>query len=325
MVKISDIAEKVGVSKGTVSKALNGATDISETLRNKIIIEAQKMGYLKDDVKKLCILIQNTNYKQKDDFAYDMINGFKQLAKKEKYNVVIVKSTLELQNRISFNMFMKENEFIGCFVIGFSYNDIWLNQFKESKYPCVLYDNKSDGSKTTSQVGVDSNEAMELIIEHLHKFGHKNIAYLGGELGSYYSKSRFEAFKRALNNYDIEFNSLLYGEHFYVSECVSTYLPVMLENNATAIVCGHDLLANATMIQCQEMGYSIPNDISVVGFDNLPFAALTDPPLTTICQNRLQIGKSAYYAMESLLNDIYINSILIHANLIIRQSTAKIK
>lgn len=323
MVKISDIAEKVGVSKGTVSKALNGANDISETLRNKIIEEATVMGYVKANMKKVCILIQNTNYKLRDDFGYDIISGFKQFAKKNNHNVIIVDVTQELQDEINFDEFMKKNKFVGCFVIGFSYHDKWLSQFKQSLYPSVLLDNESNNGVMCARVGIDSEEAMDLVIKHLHEQGHSKIAYLSGELGAYYSKNRFNAFKKALDNYELEFNENLYGEHYLVSECIAKNLPRILENSATAIVCCHDLLANGALIQCQQMGYNVPEDISIVGFDNLPFTEHTIPPITTINQNRLHIGKSAYYALDSLVNSVLINTIYIHAELIIRNSTSK--
>lgn len=325
MTRIKDIAEKLGVSKGTVSKALNGATDISETLRNNIILEAKAMGYEKANFKKICVLIQNTYYKNKEDFGYDIILGFKQMAKKSNYNIMIIDVNIELQHQYTFDEFMLKNKFVGCLAIGFSYNDIWLQQFKKSEYPSVLYDNKASGGIMTSQVGVDSDEAMELVVNHLSELGHTNIAYLSGELGSYYSSTRLNSFKKALALKNIDFNQNLYGDNYYVAECVSMHLPNILENGATAIVCSHDLLANAVMIQCNQMGYNIPNDISIVGFDNLAFTGFTVPPLTTINQNRLQIGKSAYYALESLLNSVLINTVFIHAELIIRNSTAKLK
>lgn len=325
MVRLSDIAEKVGVSKGTVSKALNGASDISETLRKKIIDEATEMGYIKANLKKICVLIENTSYKQKDDFGYDIISGFKQLAKKNNYNSIVVDVTEELQNQYTFDEFMRKNKYIGCLVIGFSYHDRWLEQFKQSLFPSVMLDNQSNNGTMCAQVGIDSEEAMDLVIKHLHELGHTKIAYLSGELGAYYSKSRFEAFKKALKNYGLPFDEFLYGEHYLVSDCISKYLPIILNNKATAIVCGHDLLANAALIQCQQMGYSVPNDISIVGFDNLSFTEHTVPPITTINQNRLHIGKSAYYALDSLLNSVLINTIFIHAELITRQSTARAK
>lgn len=91
----------------------------------------------------------------------------------------------------------------------------------------------------------------------------------------------------------------------------------------TAIICNQDTLANAALIQCQQLGYRIPEDISIIGFDDIPIAAYTSPPLTTIRQDRLELGKSGFFALSSLLNNIPISTFLLHAQLIERKSTGK--
>ena len=97
-----------------------------------------------------------------------------------------------------------------------------------------------------------------------------------------------------------------------------------LENGITAIICNQDTLASATLTQCQQLGFQIPDDISIIGFDDLPIAACTSPPLTTIRQDRLELGKSGFFALSSLLNHIPISTYLLHAQLIQRESTGKV-
>ena len=89
----------------------------------------------------------------------------------------------------------------------------------------------------------------------------------------------------------------------------------------TAIVCSHDLLAHTVMIHCQEKGLRIPEDLSIIGFDDLPLCAYTQPPMTTIRQDRTQLGKSAFYALSSLLADVPISTLLLHARLVVRHSS----
>ena len=83
-------------------------------------------------------------------------------------------------------------------------------------------------------------------------------------------------------------------------------------------------LASATLTQCQQLGFQVPDDISIIGFDDLPIAACTSPPLTTIRQDRLELGKSGFFALSSLLNHIPISTYLLHAQLIQRESTGKV-
>ena len=79
------------------------------------------------------------------------------------------------------------------------------------------------------------------------------------------------------------------------------------------------------MIQCQQLGYHIPRDLSIIGFDDLPMCAYTSPPLTTVRQDRAELGKCGYYAINSLLNNVSIGTILLHAQLIERGSTGECK
>ena len=105
---------------------------------------------------------------------------------------------------------------------------------------------------------------------------------------------------------------------------MENHLPRCLENVITAIICNQDTLASATLTQCQQLGFQIPDDISIIGFDDLPIAACTSPPLTTIRQDRLELGKSGFFALSSLLNHIPISTYLLHAQLIQRESTGKV-
>ena len=94
----------------------------------------------------------------------------------------------------------------------------------------------------------------------------------------------------------------------------------MLDQGVTAIICCHDQMANAAMVQCREAGIKIPEDVSIVGFDDLPMCAYTEPPLTTVRQDQLLLGKCGYHALESLLDGVPVGTLLLHASLVTRQS-----
>lgn len=104
MATIQDIADKLGISKGTVSKALNGATDISETLQKNVLETAVELGYTKirrpEGVRRLCILIENMDYENPHDFGYEIILGFRQMAEPAGYSVDIIPVTENCRNLI---------------------------------------------------------------------------------------------------------------------------------------------------------------------------------------------------------------------------------
>ena len=137
MATLQDIADRLNISKGTVSKALNGAPDISETLQKTVLETAVEMGYTKirrqkAAEKKLCILIENVDYKESHQFGYEILLGFRQLAEPAGYTVDIVDTTEKLQKSTPYDVFMLQNQYLGAFVVGFSLNDPWMKDFQTS-------------------------------------------------------------------------------------------------------------------------------------------------------------------------------------------------
>lgn len=325
MATITDIAKKLNISKGTVSKALNGASDVSETLRKTVFETAVELGYSrsmhKKDAKRLCIFIENMDYLKESDFGYDIILGFKQMAEPAGFIVEINPIDKNIQTHIKYDEYMLKHDYVGAFFLGLTLVDIWFEQLKSSKTPAVLLDNYIKANSTTAYVGVDNNEALDLAVSHLKSLGHRKIGYLSGGLSSYINQLRYTAFFHALRKHNLCDDAHLAGSAYLVSECIHSHLPKILGQDVTAIMCSHDLLAHAVMTHCQELGLRVPKDISIIGFDDLQFCAYTNPPLTTIKQNRIQLGKSAFYAISSLLNNVSISTLLLHTKLIIRNST----
>lgn len=326
MATIQDIADKLGISKGTVSKAINNAPDISETLRKTVLDTAVEMGYtklrrLKSDAKKLCILVENMEYEEPHQFGYDFVIGFRQMAEPAGYVVQVVPVTAELQKKTPYDVFMLQNDYVGAFVLGFSLNDPWMKDFKTSHTPTILYDNYIPANPFIASIGIDNNEGMALAISHLKQLGHRKIGYLSSALGSYIMQIRHKAFFHAMKQNGLKAESESTGTSYYITECIQKHLPRLLDMGMTAIVCSHDLIANAAMIQCQQLGYHVPRDLSIIGFDDLPLCSYTSPPLTTIRQDRSELGKCGYYAMDSIMNQVSIGTIYLHAQLVQRNST----
>ena len=195
--------------------------------------------------------------------------------------------------------------------------------FQTSTTPAVLYDNYIKSNPRIAYVGVDNNEGMELAVSHLKSLGHKKIGYLSGALGSHIMQVRHKGFFHAMRQNGLKAESDYAGASYYVTQCLEKHLPRLIDMGMTAIICSHDLLANAAMIQCQQLGLRIPDDLSVIGFDDLPICPYTYPPMTTVRQERIEIGKCGYYALDSLMNDVSIGTLLLHAKLMVRNSTGK--
>ena len=330
MATIQDIADKLGVSKGTVSKALNNAPDISETLRKTILDTAVEMGYRrlrrqKSDAKKFCIIIENMEYEQPHQFGYDFIIGFRQMAEPAGYVVDVIPMNDRIQKKTPYDVFMLQNDYIGAFVLGFSLTDPWMKDFKTSRTPTVLYDNYIPANPYIASIGIDNSEGMMLAVSHLKSLGHRKIGYLSSALGSHIMQVRHKAFFQAMKQNDLKTEPTYAGASYYITQCIEKHLPRLLDMGMTAIICSHDQIANSVMVECQQRGYRLPRDISVIGFDDLPLCAYTSPPLTTIRQDRTELGKCGYYALDSILNRASIGTILLHAQLVERESTGRME
>src|SRR5699024_319067 len=127
----------------TVSKALNGAPDISETLRKTILDTAVEMGYSrlrrpKTDAKKFCIITENIEYEEPHQFGYDFVIGFRQMAEPLGYLVDVIPVTHKFQKDIPYDVFMLQKDYMGALVLGFSLDDPWMKDFETSHTPTVL-------------------------------------------------------------------------------------------------------------------------------------------------------------------------------------------
>ena len=328
MATINDIARKLGISKSTVSKGLNNATDVSESMRRKILETAVELGYVKKQtsqkVRRLCILINNMDYSMPGQFGYDIILGFRQMAEPEGFQVDVVDISIDEQRGTPYDIFMIQHDYLAAFVLGFSLLDPWMKDFKTSKCPAILYDNSVKGNPCVASIGCDTQEGFELAIRHLMQLGHKKIGLISGPFDSYVLKARYQAYLTAMNNFGLEINDDYIGIGYYVSESIRDFIPKLYNKGVTAILFSHDIRAVAAITECANLGIRVPEDLSIIGVDDLPIASHTKPRLTTLRQDRIALGKCGYYALNCLLNQVSIGSILLRTPLIVRESTGPV-
>lgn len=329
MVRIRDIANRLGVSVSTVSKGLNGASDISEELRQIVLDTAVEMGYTtkssrRMENRKLCIFVENMNYEKMDEFGYDIVLGFRQNAFRRKWEVDILPITPAFQEEEKYDTYLLRNGYCGAFLLGLALHDEWMKQLETTTMPSVLFDNFIPNNPNVCYIGTDSYEGITLAVNHLYTLGHKKIAFLNGSLYSMVSDQRQEAFENAMKALSLPVRDDLMARGYYVSDSAKYHVPGFLEAGATGIVCGNDLIAQGVIDECRKLGYRVPWDISVVGFDDISIAAALSPSLTTIRQDRNALGKCAYVILSSLIQHIAISKTLLRPMLVERESTARV-
>lgn len=326
MATIKDIADRLGISISTVSKGLNGANDISDELRQLVLDTAVEMGYStkrskKEEFRKLCIFIENMDYKSADSFGYDIVLGFKQNAFRHNWDVTILPITPQFQEEEKYDTYLLKNGYCGAFLVGFALQDPWMEQIKTTTMPTVLFDNIIDCNPHVCYIGTDSYEGIHTAVKHLINLGHKKIAFINGSFYSLISDQRQEAFENSLKEFALPINEKLMARGYFVADSAKYHVPAFLEEGATAIVCANDLLAQGAIEYCTSQGYHVPQDISIIGFDNIPASETLEPPLTTIAQQRNELGRCAYVCLNSLIHHIPIGKVMLRPQLIERSST----
>ncbi|MBD5154166.1 MAG: LacI family transcriptional regulator [Oscillibacter sp.] len=325
MVTLNDIATRLGISKSTVSKGLNNASDVSEELRRRILETAAEMGYVGvRPQKKFCIFVENMGYTDPNQFGYDIIAGFKEMAGSDGWMVDVVPLTKEYQSTITYQEAIAQGSWRGAFLLGFSLLDPWMEELRTTQVPTVLYDNYIKENPRIASVRCDNSGGLEAAVRHLYDLGHRRIALLCGPLDSYVVRERYNAYCAAMEKCGLPVDEDLIGLEYYVAESARKYLPRFIENGATAILCADDARAIAVYTECRDRCLRIPADVSIVGFDDLPMAAYMNPPLTTIRQDRTALGKCGYYTLSCLINDVAIDTIQLRAPLIVRGSTGPV-
>ncbi len=331
MVTIKDIADRLGLAMSTVSKGLNGADDISAETRQLVLDTAVEMGYNLKKIRrmparKVCIFVEDSNmeFETIEKFGYDIVNGFKQAAADRNWEAVIEPSKLSFRTLEKYDSYMLRHGYAGAFLLGFTLHDDWIKQLQKTTVPTVLLDNYLEGNEKVGYVGTDSHEGVGMAVKHLAALGHKKIAFLNGSKNSMVSEERNIAFRDAIKECGLTVYEPLVAYGYYVPDCAKNFVQGFLDNGATAIVCASDLIASGVLNELNRLGKKVPEDISVVGYDDLPIAASLNPALTTIRQDRNNLGKSAMFMLDGLIREVPMSKMLLRAKLIERDSTKKV-
>lgn len=325
MITIKDIANRLGVSISTVSKGLNGAADISGELRHTIINTAVEMGYAAKRVrnsshKSLCIFLEKTDYEPAIQFCFEIILGFQQAAACDGREVTVIPYPVSHKITLTYDAYMLKHNFSGAFFVGDFPEDDWMKQLSSTVFPTVLLGNCHSANPYVCQVSTDLFEAVDIGISHLASLNHNKIAFINdsGNPAATWLQRAYDAgcFSRQLS-----------PDSFYActepfSEDVAMYLQHFFKAGATAVICGSDPLARTVMQKCIQIGLSVPDDVSVIGFGGFASSAFAIPPLTTISPDWLALGKGGYYALSALFQKISVGRTLLRTKLILRGSTA---
>lgn len=330
MSTVKDIADRLGLSVSTVQKALSGSDSVSAEVRQNVLDTALKLGYSPRQRKKsgpssrICVFIENMGFEKIEHFGYEIIVGFRLAAAERNYGVDIVPISMDQKIEHVYDEYMNKNGYDGGFLLGFFLHSDFHYQLKNTMIPTVVLDNLIL-NPCVACVGVDNYQGITMAVEHLSSLGHCSIALMNGESNSRVSLERYQGFKVGMNKCNLPIRKDLVAFGDFTSENTGPYVNQFVENGATAIVCASDYIAAGVLNELSRLDIRVPHDISVTGFDDIQIARYSTPPLTTIRQDRLSIGKSACLALEQIMEGMAISRLLLTPELIVRKSTGPVR
>jgi DNA-binding LacI/PurR family transcriptional regulator len=310
MPTIKDIAAACGVSIATVSKALNGHQDVAEKTKNLIKNAAREMGYTPNSQAQA--LKTNRTYNLgvlfsdaagrglTHSYFSQVLDGFKVYVEKYGYDVTFIGPRFG-NRRLTYLEHAKCRNFDGiCIVCVDSFEEPMIKELSLAGYPIVTVDYAYPGFPAVLS---DNKAGMRALVTHAHNMGHEKIAYIYGDKSDVTSE-RIASYLETLEVLGIDVNPAYLVEGLYIQTELTGELTaklLRLPDPPTCIIMPDDFAAIGGINAIQNMGLSIPKDISVMGYDGGKLAEVIRPPLTTFRQNAHKIGEEA---ARRLISDI---------------------
>lgn len=323
---IKDISEALNVSISTVSKALNDATDIAENTKAKIRKYAESTGYqlkTRQAPKRICVLYERVDSDTRNNVLNYITSAFTDVAIANNYEVIIDYIVSKPDDFI-LNEYLEQNNFCAAFIVGMNFKSRIYKQIKHTDFPLVLLDNRIN-SPLISSVSSENTNAIESAINYVAKCGHTKIGFLMGEKESMVSAERLAGYILGLARTGIDFNNdyIYYGDFTRTSgEEAAVYF---CDTDVTAIICCSDIMAMGLIEGLKGIGKAVPEDISVVGFDDLNLLKFTSYNLTTMKQDFNKLGIEAFKQINDMLQGRTAQQQKIGCKLIERKSVAVLK
>ncbi|MFN7252631.1 MAG: LacI family DNA-binding transcriptional regulator [Anaerobacillus sp.] len=336
MATIKDIAKAAGVSVTTVSRALNGYSDVNEKTRERIKQIAQELQYspntlarslVMNKTKTIGLLVSGmTRGSIKDNFTYEILCGINDTTSSLDYDLIFFSTNTSKQKEKSYTQLCRERKVDGVIIQGIKTDDPYLREVIDSDIPCVLIDIPIEGA-SVGYITTDNVLGAKNAVKHLLQLGHKHIGMINGHNQAFVSQQRLEGYRLGLIEDNIDFNWNYVVNGAFDEDQAYLVSKKLLQTNPqlTAIFSASDVMALGVLRAAKELNRSIPDDLSLVGYDDIVLASYVSPPLTTIAQDKYLMGQKAAELLVAMLQGgIEERRIVIDTVLVERSSTTKV-
>ena len=337
-VTIRDVAALAGVAPSTVSRTCKDHRSISEETKAKVRQAMDQLGYeyiAPTDVRHYqnsktigIILPPSSRQAYENPFYLEAIRGIGQFCNGHKYTSTVItgQSNEEILDAIQTTV---SESYVDGFIVLYSKEDDKIVDYLYSEgFTYVLIGKAKQFTNETIYIDNDNIMAGKQATEYLISLGHQKIAYLGSESIMIFSSDRKAGYHMALmqNDLPIEKSYCIEVDNVFMDECKPLWELLRSENRPTAMVVSDDILAVSLERVCNQCGISIPEDLSIISFNDSLFAKLTSPQLTSIDVNSFQLGiEAASQLINHIENpNLLATKIIVPHRIIERDSCKKI-
>lgn len=312
MVTIYDIARRVGCASSTVSKALNNSNTISSKRKEEILATAKEMGYVPNsNARQLAtknswsigiLFSEDLNIGIEHHFFSGVLQAFKTYVEALGYEVTFVSKKVGTQS-LTYLEWCKYKNVDGVLILTVDVDDVNLKELTEGGIPIVTVDN---GLINVPTIISDNFQGTRMVLDYLMLKGAKRIAHIAGPLRSFSAQERLNGYKDVLtkSGYDVDEKLIVEANNYDYKSGKNALIQLIKQSGEVpeAIYAASDDIALGAIIALKELGYKVPEDVSVVGFDNIELTRYTSPSLTTVSQDKVMIGTEAAKHLISLIN-----------------------
>ena len=336
-VTIYDVAKKAGVSITTVSHVINNKHNIPEKTRKRVLEIMRSINYVPNKIAQrlvtkktetIALLIPTMD----NPFFAELYNGVEQYIEETRpdYSVMIGNIRYSAQKEVQLIQKFRQEFIDGYIIVSNKPENEEISRLFDESIPVVFAVNDQSVLKDRPLVTYNNYEMAYKLTEHLAELGHRTFAYIGAMIDhSSRAKRRFMGFRDCLKERGIHFDERYFvNGDAYSSRCGYESF-TSLHNNShipTALFCANDVLAMGALYAIKECGYTVPDQISIVGYDNIPATEFVHPPLTTVNINPSRIGYESARMLFQIIEGEEIQDYhrIIEGELIIRLSSREI-
>ena len=334
-VSIKDIARAAGVSHSTVSRSLSDSLLVNPETKARIQQLAQQSGYSPHAGARSLVMGRTRTIGVvvttiADPFVAEVVQGIESAAYQHDYTVILATSGAEPEREIAAVKMLRSKRVDGVIITSSRIGALYQDDLERVGVPVVLInDHSSQGRQYTGSISVDNRHGGRLATQHLISRGHRRIAHIAGPEGHSSSADRLAGYRQAVAGAGLPEDPALVQSGDGLAASGQRAVDVLLRQaeSPTAVFCYNDMTAIGLLVAARERGLVLPRDLSVVGFDDIPFAAFVFPALTTIAQPKFDMGQRALAMVLALVKAgdtarYTVADVIVQGNLVVRQSTA---